>query len=1097
MNTKTNISVILMLFFCAISFAQVKTISGTITEASGIPLPGVNILIKDTNTGALSDFEGNYSIEAEEGQILVFSYIGFQSTEITLGTGTSINVQMEEDETSLDEVVVTALGISRSKKSLGYAVQDIKAEEVNTAKDVNFVNSLSGKLAGVNISRNNNFGGSTNVIIRGYTSLTGNNQPLFVIDGTPISNQLNNSGNSVEGRGGYDYGNAASDINPDDIESINVLKGAAASALYGSRAANGVIIITTKKGITKDGIGVTINSNVTFSKFDPDTFARYQKEYGGGTNQTFREGTIDADGDGTNDIVVYTNRDASFGPRFNPNLSVFQWDAFLPDNKNYRKATPWVAAKNDPTAIFQTGVLLSNSISLDGSSDKGNFRLGFTDVNQTGILPNSKIQRRTFTFSGSHKLTDKLTASTKITYTNNESRGRFATGYDENSILPGLRQWYQTNVDIEGQREAYFNSRENASWNLRTSQLTSDNPYTNRPQYWDNPFWTLYENYQTDGRDRVFGNIVLNYQVNNWFNLTARVTMDRFDELREERVNTGSFNQDEYNRYNAAFREMNYDLISNFNYDFSEKLNFTGLLGINLVRQNFSSIFSETNGGLKIPRYYALENSKDPLGLPTERENASGINGYYASASFGYDNLLYLDTTLRRDQSSTLPKNDNVYWYPSISTSFVFSNVLETPWLDFGKLRLNYAEVGKSPDPLRLQEYFSFGNNFNDQATISRPNRRNNTEIKRELTKSYEVGLEALFLKKRLGFDVSAYQTNSEDQITPLEVSYSTGYSTKVVNAGEIENKGVELSLTGSPIKTKNFEWSVNINWSTYTSEVVSLPPGATNLNISGGTLQNGITVNAAAGEPYGTIRGTAFRKLNGQNVIDPIRGRYEFQLTEDGAIDENVIIGNIIPDWNGGINNTVKYKNLSLSFLIDIQKGGDVYSLDHAYGASTGIFDNSVGLNDLGNPIRDPLTNDSTSGGIILDGVLANGTKNNVRTVYGGGGNRITDSNGIRYNDNNPYTAWVAPDEYHVYDASYVKLREVILSYSLPKVLLTRLPITGATISAIGRNLWIIDKNIPYSDPEAGLSAGNLQGFQSSAYPTAKEYGINLKVNF
>ncbi len=1086
MNTKTNISVILMLFFCAISFAQVKTISGKITEASGIPLPGVNILIKDTNTGALSDFDGNYSIQAEEGQILVFSYIGFQSAERTVGSETSINVQMEEDETSLDEVVVTALGISRSKKSLGYAVQDIKAEEVNTAKDVNFVNSLSGKLAGVNISRNNNFGGSTNVIIRGYTSLTGSNQPLFVIDGTPISNQLNNSGDSVEGRGGYDYGNAASDINPDDIESINVLKGAAASALYGSRAANGVIIITTKKGATKDGIGVTINSNVTFSKFDPKTFARYQTEYGGGYGDYWNNGNgdVDVDGDGINDIVANTADDASWGPRFDPNLLVYQWDSFLPDNKNYRKRTPWVAAQNNPTSIFQTGLLLSNSVSLDGSSDKGSFRLGFTNVDQTGILPNSRIQRRTFDFNGSHKLTDKLTASTKITYTNTDNRGRFATGYDEESILPGLAQWYSTNVDIEDQREAYFNTRSNASWNLRASQIASDNPYTGRPQYWDNPFWTLYENYQSDGRDRIFGNVVLNYDVNNWFDLTARVTMDRFDEIREERVNTGSFNQDEYQRINYFRREMNYDLIGNFNFDITEKLNFTGLLGMNLTRQFFHSIVAETNGGLIQPRYFALENSASPIQAPTENENTKGINGYYASASFGYDNLLYLDATLRRDQSSALSADDNVYWYPSVSTSFVFSNLLDTPWMDYGKVRVNYAQVGNDTNPLRTGEFFSFNTNFGGVPLFSRQNQRNNPDLVNELSKSYEVGLEALFLKKRFGFDVSFYQTNSENQIIPLEISNATGFATKIVNAGEIENKGIELSLNASPIKTKNFEWAVTINWSTYDSEVVSLPEGVPNLNLSGGTLQNGISVNATPGQPYGTLNGSAIKKLNGRNVIDE-NGYYAYVETEDGARDNNATIGNIIPDWNGGINNTVKYKNLSLSFLIDIQKGGDLYSLDHAYGGATGIHDNTVGLNDLGNPVRNPVTAGNDSGGIILDGVLEDGTPNTTRVALGGG------------SDSTPFAPWVAPDEYYIYDASYVKLREAILSYSLPKGLIDRWPITGLTISAIGRNLWIIDKNTPYSDPEAGLSAGNLQGYQSSAYPTAKEYGVNLKVKF
>ncbi|WP_025667828.1 SusC/RagA family TonB-linked outer membrane protein [Aquimarina megaterium] len=1069
MNTKINLSVILMLIFCTISFAQEKTVSGKITEDSGIPLPGVNILVKGTSIGALSDFDGNYSLQVEAGQTLIFSYLGFKTEEKLVGNEATINMIMYQDATSLDEIVVTALGISRSKKSLGYATQQIESEDISKAKGVNFVNSLSGKLAGVTVSRNNNFGGSTNVIIRGYSSLTGNNQPLFVIDGTPISNRINNSRNSTAGRGGYDYGNAASDINPDDIETINVLKGAAASALYGSRAGNGVIIITTKKGTKNKGLGITINSNTTFSKFDPKTFARYQKEYGGGYGASFVQ--EDVDGDGILDNVVDTGGDASWGPRFDPNLSVYQWGAFFPENPNYRTPTPWVAAKNDPTSIFQTGLLQSTNISVDGASDKGDFRLGFTNVEQTGILPNSLIKRQTVDFGGSYKLTDKVTARAKVTYTKNSGRGRFATGYDENSVLPGLRQWYQTNVDLREQRDAYFRLRRNATWNIRSSARTGDDPYAPRPQYWDNPYWTLYENYQTDGRDRVFGNVALTYKVNDWFDVLARVTMDRFDEIREERVNVSSFNPSEYNRFNGFFREMNYDMIGNFNFDITEKLNFKGLLGMNLTRTNRSSIFAETNGGLNTFGFYSLSNSVNPIAPPIERKSSMGVNGYYASASFGYDDILFLDATYRIDRSSTLPDGKRQFNYPSISTSFLFSNLFTSDWLNFGKLRLNYAEVGNSAGVLLVDDVYTFVNGFAGQSLFSLPNNKNNPTLKHETVISYEAGLEMKFFKNRFGFDITAYQTNSKDQILPLDISTSTGFNSKIVNAGEIENKGYEVSLFGTPIKTENFEWNINVNWSTYKSEVVSLLDGIDNLSLSG-TLQEDVSINATVGEPYGTIRGSSFKYLNGQRVVDE-NGYY---VTNE----ENGVIGNIIPDWNGGINNTFRYKNASLSFLIDMQKGGDIYSLDHTYGYATGIFPETAGLNDLGNPIRDAVAD---GGGIIAPGVREDGTPNTVRTPVN--------------SFDSPFIYYRSTDEQDVYDASFVKLREVIFSYSLPSKLLDNLPVNDVVVSLIGRNLWIIDKNIPYSDPEAGLSAGNLQGFQSSAYPTSKEYGFNLKVKF
>ena len=1047
---------------------DIITVNGTVTDNEGAPLPGVNILIKGTSSGVQSDFDGKYSLQVETGQTLVFSYLGFKTEERIVGASSTINVQMQEDAAKLDEVVITALGISREKKSLGYATQTVETEGLSKAKDVNFVNSLSGKLAGVTVSRNNNFGGSTNIIIRGYSSLN-NNQPLFVIDGTPISNQTNNSDNSTAGRGGYDYGNAASDINPDDIESINVLKGAAATALYGSRAGNGAIIITTKKGEKKKGLGVTINSNVTFSKFDKNTFTKYQKEYGGGYGEYFFD--IDVDGDGNLDQVVPTTDDSSWGVRFDPNLMVYQWDAFFPESPNYLKATPWVAAKNDPTSIFKTGMLQSNSVSIDGASDTGQFRLSFTNVEQTGILPNSLIKRQTVDFGASHKLSDKVTASAKITYTRNSGKGRFATGYDEESIMPGLRQWYQSNVDVLAQKDAYFRLRKNASWNLRYGALESDNPYSFTPEYWDNPYWTLYENYETDGRDRVFGNVALTYEVNDWFNVLARVTMDTYNETREERINISSFNPSNFNRYNGFFREMNYDLIGNFSTNLSEKISLKGLLGINLTRINRNSIFAQTNGGLNTPRFYSLSNSVNPIEAPTERESSIGTNGYYVSASFGYDNTLYLDATYRVDQSSTLPSSENTYGYPSISTSFVFSNLLDKEWLTFGKLRLNYAEVGNGGPSLSVEDYFDYVSPFNGQVLFSLPNSKNNPKLENERVKSIEAGLEMNFFQNRVGFDMSLYKTNTIKQIFPLQVSSSTGFFSKIVNAGEIENKGVEVSLFGSPIKTDDFEWNVNVNWSTYKNEVISLIEGIDNLSLSG-TLQNNLSINATVGEPFGTIRGSSFEYLNGQRVVDE-DGYYVFG-------DNNGVIGNIIPDWNGGINNSFRYKNLSLSFLIDVQKGGDIYSLDQAYGFATGIFPETAGLNDLGNPKRDPV---SEGGGVIAPGVHADGSPNTVRVPFS--------------EFYTPFHYYNAPDEQYVYDASYVKLREMILSYSLPKKTLDVLPFNEVTISAVGRNLWIIDKNIPHSDPEAGLSAGNLQGFQSSAYPTSKEYGINLKVKF
>ncbi|MGM0391710.1 MAG: SusC/RagA family TonB-linked outer membrane protein [Bacteroidota bacterium] len=1070
MRTKfSSILTLLLAFVVQITFAQQQTVTGTVTDESGLPLPGVNIIIKGTSTGVQSDFDGNYAIEASQGDVLVFSFIGLQTAEYPVGDNNVVDVVLTGDAAQLEEVVVTALGISREKRSLGYATEEVDGTEVNTAKEANFMNSLSGKVSGLDIKKSSTLGGSSNIIIRGYTSLTGNNQPLFVVDGVPISNDNSNTSGQQTGRGGYDYGNAAMDVNPDDIASVNVLKGAAASALYGSRAANGVIIITTKKGKKGTDIGVTITSGVTFSTYDKDTFMEYQKEYGAGYGPYYGStgyfDEADIDGDGVVDLVVPFTEDASFGGRFDPNLNVFQWDAFYPESNNYLQATPWVAAANGPESVFRTGAALNNSVALNGGTDKSTYRLSYTLFDQDGILPNSNIKRNTIDFNGTHDFTDKLTAGIKATYTNTDGKGRYGTGYSGTNIFQSMRQWNQANVDFEDQKDAYFETRRNITWNY-SDAIGGDLS----PIYTDNPYWQLYENYQSDTRDRFYGNVNLNYEVTSWFNAVARVSMDTYTDLREERTNVGSNGVSGYSRFDANYRELNYDLLLNFDFDLTDDLSFSGILGATARRLNNRSMRASTTGGLVIPRLFALSNSQNLLVPPSESETELHTNGYFASASFGYKNFLYLDATARIDEVSSLPEEDNSYFYPSISTSFVFSSLVDATWLSFGKLRANYAEVGNYAPPLSVNDVYDSPTNFTTPL-YSVPSTANNRNLKNETTKSYEVGLEMEFFDRRLGFDVAAYQSNSIDQLMPVTLSGATGYTRRWVNAGEIENIGVEVSLHASPIKTQDFEWRINANWFTNESEVISL--FGNNQNLQMAALQGGVTINATVGQPYGTIWGTNYTFLNGERVINPDNGRF----VKDGTPQ---VIGDINPDWKAGINNTLSYKNLALSFLIDIQEGGNVFSLDTWYGYGTGVPANTAGLNELGNPLRDPIAD---GGGILLEGVNPDGSPNTTR--------------GNMTSYNNPL-GWVnAPNAFHTYDASYVKLREVTLSYTLPKTITERLPFTDISVSAIGRNLWIIDKHVPYADPEAGLSSGNIQGYQSGAIPSTKDYGFNVRLQF
>src|SRR5690606_3592014 len=464
MKTKfSGILTLLLVLIVQLAFAQEKTISGTVADDTGLPLPGVNIIIKGTSTGTQSDFDGNYTIDAAVGQTLVYSYVGFDTQEIAVGASNKIDVTMQAGSV-LDEVVVTALGISREKQSLGYSTQQVAGEDLATVKTNNFTNGLSGKVAGLQIRRNNNFGGSTNVVIRGITSLTGDNQALFVIDGVPISNQNTNNANQKNSSGGnyYDYGNAAADINPDDIESVNVLKGAAASALYGSRAASGVIIITTKKGNKAKGLGVTINSNAQVGFVDKSTFAEYQNQYGAGyglENFTYEDIT----GDGVKDKLSNYLDDASYGPRFNGQM-IYQWDAFDPASPNYLKKTPWLAAKNGPITFFETPVTLTNSISVSNGFDNGSYRISYTKLDQKGLMPNSQIDRHNFTFSGTYDVSDKLTVSGFANYIKTDALGRNSTGYSDN-VVGNMKQWWQTNVDLQDQRSIYMNTKRNIGWN--------------------------------------------------------------------------------------------------------------------------------------------------------------------------------------------------------------------------------------------------------------------------------------------------------------------------------------------------------------------------------------------------------------------------------------------------------------------------------------------------------------------------------------------------------------------------------------------------------------------------------------------------------
>jgi TonB-linked SusC/RagA family outer membrane protein len=1067
-----------LMLISMIALSQTVRVAGRVSNERGESIPYATVTESGTNNATTADSSGTFAITVRQGASLLVTAAGYQSQTLRV-TGASMNFTLQTGQAQMQEVVVTALGIRRSRNQVPYAAQQIGGDEVSRNRSSNFVQNLSGKISGLELRQANTLGGSTNVVVRGFKSLFGSNQALIVVDGVPFDNSNINSGNQRTGRGGYDYGNTGADYNPDDIESVTVLKGAAATALYGSRAGNGVILITTKKGAR--GLGITVNSGIGVGTIDRSTFAKYQKEYGGGYGPFYRDFTGDTDlyfwnrdinGDGIPDRIVPLSEDASYGARFDPNLLVYQWDAFDTSSANYMKARPWVAAANDPSSFFQKSISSNQSIYLNAGSDRGTFKLGYTRTDDRGILPNSNQTKNMIDFGGTFNVTPALTAGATINYSNVNAKGRYGTGYTGfGNVAGNFRQWWQTNVDIKELKDAYFRNKNNVTWNWA-------DPTDLVPIYWDNPYWTRYENYETDNRDRYFGNVNATYKIADWISVMGRVSLDRWDQLAEERIAVGSVDVSSYSRSNVSFAETNFDLLANLEKNLSEDFQLRGLVGTNIRRQRIQSIAASTNGGLVVPRLYALNNSRSPISAPVESDVRQEVDGVFAGATLTWRNMVTLDATIRRDQSTTLPEENNAYYYPSVSTGFVFSRLLPTAtWLSYGKLRANYAQVGNSAPPYSLFDIYAPVTPFGSQTQYSVSSTRNNPGLKPELTKSAEFGLEMAFFRNRLGFDASYYDAQSYNQIMPVAISTATGYSAMYVNAGTIRNRGVEVSLNGTPVQSKDFSWNINVNWTRNRNKVTELftdpATGNETENLVLGSFQGGVTLNATLNQPYGTIRGSNFIYTNGQKTVGT-NGRYMISGTS------NEVIGDPNPDWIGGINNTIKYKDLSLSFLVDIRQGGDVFSLDLYYGYDTGLYPETAGNNDLGNPSRNPI---SQGGGVILPGVKQDGKPNDIRVANTGSG-----TYGYEYN----------PAAAFVYDASYVKLRETVLTYTLPQRLLTRLnPFKGIDLSLIGRNLWIIHKNLPYADPEEIISSGNLQGYQSGAYPTTRTLAFNLRLRF
>ncbi|TWR28905.1 SusC/RagA family TonB-linked outer membrane protein [Mucilaginibacter pallidiroseus] len=1055
------LSAVLLLFASVqLTNAQAVKISGVVTaRADGQPLPGVSIGVTGSTNGTQTDVQGKFTLNANANDILRISYIGFTTQEIKVtNTSNPLQIVLQEAPNSLNEVVVTALNISKDKKSLGYAVQGLKSKDISEAKETNLVNALSGKIAGLQVTGSQGDMGSSRIIIRGETSVSGNNQPLFVVDGVIVDNSQFQGTN-----GSRDFQNAIADLNPEDIESMSVLKGPNAAALYGSRAAAGVILIKTKTGKGTKGLGITINSNTSFATLK--VFPDYQNQFGQGSNGRFSY--VDGKGGGINDGV-----DESWGPPLDGRL--------IPQFYSNGQAVPFVAHPNNVRDFFNTGVTLNNGVALAGSGEKFDYRVSYNNLHQTGVVPNSSQGRNSIMLNSTFRPTKKLTVTTIANYIKDDA-GNLPGAYGRRATSTMLQfTWFGRQVDIN---------------RLKNYRDANGNTFNWNNSYYSNPYFIAYENTVAQHKNRIIGSVELNYKIIDGLSANFRTGTDYYNDRRKIKVAYGtngtpfgSYEEDAYT-VNETNTEARLQYTKKLNKDFS----FDGFLG-----GNISTILNEQNDQiapkLAVAGLYTLSNSRDPL-VSSNYYGKLKTYSYFASAQIGFRNYAFLNLTGRNDWSSTLATANLSYFYPSINGSLVVSEALDwkSDALSYLKLRGGWSKVGKATTPYQLINTYNFTAPFGTNPQQSAASINLNPDLKPETTTSGEAGFEAGFLRDRIRLDVSVYNTNSVNQILNVDVSPTTGYTQKLINGGRINNKGLEVQLSATPVKSNSFTWDVTVNYSRNKSKVVSLDDDGQLQSYILGTNRT-VQVLAAVGQPYGTLFGNAYtRDASGQIVI--------------GANGTPVInpakqyLGKYTPDWLGSINNSFTYKGVNLSFLVDARIGGSIYSNTNRTGTYTGVLastlpgrgaangglsyyypgnNTSVPAVQVSNGATAPAGETVYDDGMVFKGVKADGTPN------------TTILSAQSY-----YKGFTNVDEAFVYSASYVKLREVKIGYTFPSQWVKGVGLQSATVSLVGRNLWIIHKNVPNIDPETAFNTGNGQGLEDLTLPTVRNIGFNINLKF
>jgi TonB-linked SusC/RagA family outer membrane protein len=1042
----------------AAAWAQ-TVVSGTVRGSNGATLANAVVSVRSLSVGATTDAEGRYRFTVPAtatGSVAVsVRRIGYVPATATINVGggsVSQDFTLTVSATELAEVVVTALGVERQKSKLGTAQQQLSAGELNMTRAQNVVQQMEGKVAGVQITSPGTQGGSTNIIIRGQNSITQNNQPLFIVDGVAVSNANRGGAPFVGTSTSFDYGNAVSDLNPDDIETISVLKGPNAAAIYGSRAANGVVLISTRKGRNTGGrIRTELNTNLTFDDFS--VFPKFQNQYGQGSGGEFewRDGNYGGTNDGT---------DESWGPKLDGRL-ICQFTSPGAGTDNCQ-ATPWIAHPDNVKDFFRTGMTASTSVGVSGGGDRAFGRLSMGGDNVQGIFPDNLFNRRNASLSGTFRASDRMTMDGSVQYIHNAGRNRAGVGYSGRNPLQSMFNWFGRQVDIEALRDyqkggAVNGGPANAEFNWNYS-------------YHNNPFWQQEKNPQLDDRDRIIGSIALNYELLKGLNAQLRTGSDiyRFGVQQLYGQRSQSFGDW---TYAGAFRflndyrnDNNTDLTLNGNRRLTSWLEANIVAGGNLRREYFNSNAQQT-AGIVVPEVYNPSNAAIAPTV-TQLIQRRKVQGIYGSAAFTLNDWWTVEGTARNDWSSTLPTAENSYFYPSVNTSIVVTDAIPSlrgRLLSSFKLRAAAARVGSDAPVYSLAPVFlGDPNRFGNQPQYRLDPTLANADLKPEITRSDEVGAEIAMFDNRVTLDASAYRKSTHNQIFDVDVSGASGFTRKWINAGEISNKGIEALLGLNLFQNSTgFSWSTTLNFARNRSKVVDLAPDVDAILLGTGGFGE-VRVEARRGEPYGVIRGYKFRRDEAGNLLIGNNGRPLREADQSS-------LGSIQPNWTGGWGNQFTLGNFAINTLLDIKRGGKLYSVTQMFGEYAGVLESSLRGREA----------DWDKPGIVVQGVNVNTGQPNTVNITA-----------ERY-----FHGLFGFTENYVYDASYTKLREVRLTYSLPgswanKILGAR----GASISFTGRNL-VTWKNVPNIDPEFAYSSRNDQGIEVNMSPNPRSFGFNLRV--